>query len=282
MKEINNSIKKEELLIDYLTSYIGYSKSKAKSLLKYENISVNNRIVKVGNTLLHIGDNIKISNEIKVKTRLDIIYEDEDFLVINKKSGILTETDSYKEKSLYQEAKHYLYEKKKHEKLFVLHRIDKDTSGVVIFCKDSKLTDTLQDNWNDLVKSRVYLGIVDGILDRKEGTLRFFLKEGKNTMTLVTDKEHGKEAITKYKVLKENKDFSLLEIELLTGRKNQIRATLSHIGHPISGDKKYYSRTNIVKHLALQHIKIELYHPYKKKIMTFEIPKNKEFLKNFK
>jgi len=212
--------------------------------------------------------------------KLDIIYEDKYIIVVNKPSHMLTIGTNYeKEKTLYHEVLVYLQKKNKNNRIFIVHRLDKDTSGLVIFAKDKEIKEQLQGNW-DKVK-RIYMAVVEGKL-QGSGTITSYLKENKALITYSTDdKVNGKLAITKYKTLKISKSYSLVEIEILTGRKNQIRVHMSDLKHPIMGDKKYGAKTNPLNKMALVATTLQLVHPKTKELLEFKIEIPKEFSKMF-
>ena len=191
-----------------------------------------------------------------VKKKLKIIYEDKKIIVVDKPAHLLTiATEKEKEKTLYHYVLEYLKCKNKNNRLFIVHRLDKDTSGLVLFAKDYETKNYFQDNWQDV--KREYIALVEGVLDKKKGTIKSYLKENKFLKTYSTkNKKEGKEAITEYEVLKSNKKISLLRINILTGRKNQIRVHMSDINHPIVGDKKYGSNYNYLNRMALHAYKL--------------------------
>lgn len=213
------------------------------------------------------------------KKKLDIIYEDKEILVVNKPINLLTvSTFREKEKTLFHEVYTYIKQKNKSNKIFVVHRLDRETSGLVLFAKSEELKYKLQENWDKLVIERKYLAITEGKPIKKEDKLEDYLTENSAFNVFVTkNKSIGKLAITKYKVLSENKSFCLMDIEILTGRKNQIRVQLSNINCPILGDKKYGSKLNPIKRLGLHAYKLKLIHPNTKKEMLFETKIPKEF-----
>ena len=226
-------VTKDCLLIDYLINDLKFQKKVAKRLLK-ENIKINGEYVSNYAYKLKINDRLLIVD--KLENNIEIIYEDKDFVVINKPSALLSISDlKENKKTAYHLVREYV--NKKHEKIFVLHRIDKDTSGVLVFCKDIKLRNALQEKWNDLVYKRSYYGIVLGKLKEKSGHIENNLFEDKNGRVYI--RKNGKKAITDYRVIKETKKYSLLDINIKTGRKNQIRVTFSDLGHALVGDKNY-------------------------------------------
>lgn len=270
--------KKNSILIDYLIENTDYTKTKIKSLFKYKNIIVNGHIPTNLNINIKKNDVIEISKEIKNISigTIPIIYEDSDYLVVNKPSGMLTiATTKEKNRTLYHKVREYIKNKKTNEKIFITHRLDKDTSGIVIFCKDEKLRNKIQENWEKVAILREYRAVVYGIMEKKKDILKNYLKEDKNNFVHISNS--GKEAITEYEVLKE-KVNSLLKIKIKTGRKNQIRVQLNEINHPILGDKKYGLRKE--KKLMLIANRLDIKDPRTKKILSFEINVPKEYLKN--
>ena len=216
------------------------------------------------------------------KKKLDIIYEDKDIIVINKPSGLLTvATEKEKNKTAYHLVMEYLKKKNKNNRIFVIHRLDKDTSGIIMFAKNERAKHLYQDNWNDIVKKRCYYAVIDGKMQKKEGTIKSYLKENGNMVYSVKDRS-GKLAVTEYKVLKERKNISLLDINLKTGRKNQIRVHMKENKTPILGDLKYGEKSKLINRLALHAYKLELVNPVTKKLLTFEINMPNEFKMLFK
>lgn len=210
------------------------------------------------------------------KDRLDIIYEDKSILIVNKPSHLLTiSTDNEKERTLFHKV--YVYCKKKNQKVFIVHRLDKDTSGLVIFAKNERIKSILQKNWNDV--KRGYIAIVKGIVENKEKTLKNYLAETKTLFTYVTDEKKGKLALTHFRKVRTNNQYSLLDIEILTGRKNQIRVQLNEIGHPILGDKKYGDAPDPIRRLCLHAYKLSFEHPITHKQLNFETDVPNSFVK---
>lgn len=268
-------------LIDYLKN-IGISKNKVKTYVKLGFIRVNNKTITKLPYFLNKNDKVEIIKKDKIKTNLNIIYEDDNYLIIDKPHGLLTISTSNinkdKEETLYKQVRLYLNQK--NEYAFIVNRIDKDTSGIVVFAKNQELKDKLQTNWNNIVKKRGYIAIVSGII-KKDGRIDNYLYEDKLTFSHST-KFGGKRAITNYKVIKSNNLYTMLDINLETGRKNQIRVHMTEMNHPIVGDKKYYSKDNSLKRLALHHYEISLIDPITNKILTFKSNVPNEFNNLFK
>ncbi len=203
---------------------------------------------------------------------LEILYEDRDLLVVNKTNGLLTvSTDREKEKTAFALLNNYVRKGNIRSKyrVFIVHRLDRDTSGVLVFAKNEKAKRYLQDQWATFDK--IYFAVVYGRLSEKEGVITSYLLENKaHRMYSVKDSTKGKFSKTGYKMVKESKNFSLLKINLFTGRKNQIRVHLAEKGHPVAGDKVYGKTDKGIKRLALHAASITILHPYTKEKMTFE------------
>ena len=267
------------ILIDYLRKTLTkLSKNNIKSLLSKEMVVVNGSVQTKFNYELKKNDKIVI-RDTKIKSKklkhdINILYEDEDIIVINKPSGLLTiATAKEKEYTLYHFVMEYLKGKDKHNKIFIIHRLDKETSGIVVFAKNQKAKNIFQNTWEKNVIFRGYYAVVEGTLKEKEGTIKSYLTENSEYMVYSTNnKKEGKLAVTKYKVLKENKKYSLLDINILTGRKNQIRVHMKENGNTIVGDKKYGSNINPINRMALHAYKLELIDPRNNKKITFKSP----------
>lgn len=274
-------VKENEILIEFLKkTFSNLSKNSVKSLLHNEKVFVNGNMTTKYNYELNIGDVVEIRE--KVAKNINIIYEDKDIIVINKPSGLLTvATEKEKNKTAYHLVMEYLKKKNKNNRIFIIHRLDKDTSGIIMFAKNERAKHLYQDNWNDIVKKRCYYAVIDGKMENKEGTIKSYLKENGNMVYSVKDRS-GKLAITEYKVLKERKNISLLDINLKTGRKNQIRVHMKENKTPILGDLKYGEKSKLINRLALHAYKLELVNPVTKKLLTFEINMPNEFKTLFK
>ena len=203
---------------------------------------------------------------------LTILYEDRDILVADKKSGLLTvSTERVRENTAYFLLTDYVRKgnSKSRNRIYIVHRLDRDASGIIVFAKNENAKHYLQEEWPGFQKT--YYAVVHGTLPKKEGVIASYLAESAAHKTYsVNDPDKGKLARTAYKVLKESKNFSLLEIDLLTGRKNQIRVHFSEQGCPVAGDKKYGGDEKGIKRLALHAAAITLSHPFSKEKMTFE------------
>jgi len=214
---------------------------------------------------------------------LTILYEDRDIIVIDKSSGLLTVKAKYeKEKTAHHILTNYIRKGsfKSTKQVFVVHRLDRDTSGVLVFAKSFKAKENLKLQWKSVKKK--YLAMVHGILTEKSGIITSYLSENEDyEVSSVKDSRKGELAKTRYKVLKEAKRFSLLEIELLTGKKNQIRVHFSEKGHPLVGDDKYGKKGEPKSRLALHSHYLTFRHPHSGKELTFEAEVPGFFKSNF-
>lgn len=271
-----------ELLEFLFTLFPSQSRNSVKSLLASHRVSVDGAPITQFNFKLVPGDTVIISKTaIRRKTRsnLPIIYEDDSLIVINKPSGLLSiASDKEKGSTAYRMLSDYVQQKDKHNRVFVVHRLDEDTSGVLMVAKNVEIQQALQANWNDIVTKRGYYGVVEGQLLEKKGTVKSYLrKNAQNMMYSVKSPKDAQLAITHYKVMKENENYSLLDINIDTGRKNQIRVHMGDLGHNIIGDDKYGNPSNPIKRLGLHAYCLEFTHPFTNKKMKFTAPMPQEF-----
>lgn len=274
------TVEEEGTLLDYLYRHLDMPKKRVKQYLTHGAIYLNNHKTTKYNEKVVPGMKIVITSEKSTKTTLpfDILMEDEHIIVVNKPSNLLTiATEKEKEKTLYHMVREYLIEKDKRSKIFIVHRLDKDTSGIVIFAKDEKTKNMLQEHWNEYVTLREYVAIVHGHMPKQKDRIVQYLKETKTNLTYVSRTKDGKEAITNYEVVKENEDYSLLKITIETGRKNQIRVAMSAIHHPIVGDKKYSDQKEKESRLYLHANRLKLFYPQIKKEILIETQTPNEF-----
>ena len=273
---------KGELLDTLLILFKDLSKKKIKNYLKDGGVLVNGKVVTKYNMVVKKNDVIELSktNKTHKKSSLDIIYEDEYFFVINKPARLLSiSTTKEKEKTAYHLVREFIKNRKKNDKIFVLHRLDKDTSGILVFVKDNALKNLLQNNWDKYVKVREYIALVKGnVKDVDDYTC--YLKEIGPDKVIVTNKKEGKIAITSLKTINKNNKYSLVKVNIKTGRRNQIRVVLNHLGSPIVGDKKYGGIKS--NRLYLHASKLIITNPLNNKIYTFESSVPTSFKKVFK
>ena len=276
-----------ELLEFLLETLKGQSRNSVKSLLTNHRVSVDGAPISQYNFQLAKGDVVIISKtpiHKKTRSNLPIIFENDEFIVINKPSGLLSiASDKEKGSTAYRMLTDYVQQKDKHNRIYVVHRLDEDTSGVLMVAKNEKIRDLLQEKWNDLVSKRGYFAIVEGQMKEKQGTIKSYLKKNSQNMMYSSKKAgDGQLAITHYKVIKEIENYSLLDVNIDSGRKNQIRVHLGDLGHHVIGDDKYGNPSNPIKRLGLHAYELELEHPLTHKVMKFTAPMPKEFKTLFK
>ncbi|HPT11424.1 MAG TPA: RluA family pseudouridine synthase [Bacteroidales bacterium] len=265
-----------ELMTFLLQNLKQKSRDNIKSLLRNKQILVNGEAVTQFNHLLIPGDRVEViwsREEIKGPSRnLNIIFEDDYIIVIDKHSGLLsiaTGKETYA--TAYSILSNYVKQKNPANKIFVVHRLDRDTSGVMMFARSEKVQAMLQDNWKDTVTERKYSAVVEGRVEEKEGKIESYIYESKALMMHSTkDPEKGELAITHFRTVKANDNYSLLDIYLETGKKNQIRLHMKDYGHSIAGDKKYGAHGNPIGRLALHAGVLAFTHPVTGKPMRFE------------
>lgn len=269
-----------KFLIENLPSH---NRNNIKTLLSKQHVSVNEQTITQFNHPLKPNDQVSInwsksrdSVTIRGSKGVKIIFEDDYIVVVEKDSGLLSmATDKEREKTAYSILKEHVKAKDFMNKIFIVHRLDRETSGVMIFAKSEEIQQKLQANWYEIVTERKYLAVAEGVLEKKEGIIESYLKENNALVTFSSksDTNGGKLAITKYKVLKASRTHSLVEVDIHTGRKNQIRVHLSSLGHPIVGDKKYGARgKNFLGRLGLHASTIRFKHPITGEEMLFEAP----------
>jgi len=269
-------VKNESRLIDYLMN-LGYTRTKIKQLFKYRAIEVNEEGVKNIDHLLMQGDKVsvrkdKIKSEVIPPLGIKIVYEDDAVIVTEKPYGLLTiASETEKTKTAYYQLNEFLKQRVhgEGERIFIVHRLDRDTSGLIVFAKNEAVKRILQGNWKEVEKR--YYAIVEGAPGNKEGEIMSHLRETKS-LRVYSDRHsiEAKRAITKYRVLKQSRGYALLDILLETGRKNQIRVHLADIGHPVAGDKKYGAQTDPFKRLGLHAYLLSFKHPITGNLVRFE------------
>ena len=278
-QERTYTIQTENTLLPFLLETVkGISRNSVKNLLTRRQVMVNGQSVTRHDHALKPGDTVEILAPGAKAPVFPILYEDNDIIVIDKPAGLLcVATEKEKNKTAYHLVSEYL--KGKGQRVFIVHRLDKDTSGVLMFAKSEKVKRAYQDNWDTLVKQRTYLALVEGTPEQTEGTIHSYLKETDTHLVYSVERPGGsaKEAITHYRLLKQKGELALLQVELETGRKNQIRVHMKDMGHPVTGDKKYDAKLNTLGRLGLHAHIVRVTNPFTKKEMTFTAPAPKGF-----
>lgn len=264
------------------------SRTKLKMLLSKRVVYVNQKITTQYNFPLQPGMLVQIStkkgNREFHHREIEILYEDAYIIVINKKEGLLSvNTERQKMHSAAHILSDYIKKGGRRNSVFIVHRLDRDTSGVMMFAKDEKTQRTLRDHWDEIVTDRRYVAVVNGEMEKDQGTIHSWLTDKKYYVASSPVDDGGKESVTHYRTIKRGNGFSLVELILETGRKNQIRVHMQDTGHPIVGDGRYGLEDdgNPLKRLGLHAFKLCFYHPITGELMQFETPFPKEFKQLF-
>ncbi|EGQ27138.1 MULTISPECIES: RluA family pseudouridine synthase [Sporosarcina] len=253
------------------------SRNSVKSILTRGQVMVDGQMMRQHNYSLQIGQKVEIqSNQVALNISklvgVTILHEDEDIIVINKEAGILSVASKReREMTAYRQVTDYVRSSDVRNRIFVVHRLDKDTSGVMMFAKNEKTQQTLQNTWSESVKERMYTALVQGKVKSESGTITSWLTENSAFKVYSSPIDNGgQHAITHYKRIQSNKKCSLLEVLLETGRKNQIRVHMEELGHPVLGDKKYGSTSNPLRRLGLHATALSFLHPRTGELVRFE------------
>lgn len=265
-----------------LTQMPDKSRNTIKSILAHRQISVNNQVITKFDYPLEAGQQVKVNwNKVEEEPRyngLKILYEDPYIIVIDKQAGLLSiATAKERQQTAYFILTEHVRKVNRKNRVYIVHRLDKDSSGVMMFAKSIEVQEILQRDWEKAVIDRKYVVVVEGMVEEPQGTIISWLKESSALIMYSCKFDNGgQKAITHYQVLKKSEDYTLLEAKLETGRKNQIRVHMQSIGHSIIGDKKYGSTQNPIKRLGLHALLLAFKHPVTGEEMRFEtnIPKN--------
>lgn len=255
-----------------------------KTLLRCKQVEVDGKIVTQFNFMLAPGQKVEVVS-IRIQkekdfTGLDIVYEDHHIIVINKHSGLLSMgTDTEHKLTAYFQLSEHVKRQHSDNKIFIIHRLDRDTSGLMVFAKSEEIKNKFQENWSDIIIERSYVAVVEGRLKDDSGTVKSYLREDKNLKVYSSQHpDNGQLSVTHYKLLKSNRQYSLIKVDPETGRKNQIRVHMADLGHSIAGDKKYGAKTNPIGRLCLHAQILSFEHPVNKEKMYFRNPVPKKFL----
>lgn len=268
-------------LLDFLAErFPDRKRTGLKQMLAHRQVKVGGNIVTQATRPLVAGDEVlvNLSREFREfhHRRLRIVHEDDDVIVVYKGYGLLSMADdtARSAETAYSILREYLKNEHHGNKLFIVHRLDRDTSGLMLFAKTVEAKEALQHNWNNMVLERKYLCVVEGTPDPADGTVRSYLKENsRHEVYSVPDaSEGGKLAITRYRTLGSRGNFSLVECELDTGRKNQIRVHMKQLGTPISGDRRYGGAPSPIHRMALHAQSLKFVHPVTRRQMSFSTP----------
>lgn len=272
-------VKEATTLMPFLLEAMPQRKrTSVKELLRHNQIAVNGIPTTQFNAPLAPGDEVKANlvREFKVfyHRRMKLVYEDDDIIVVNKGYGLLSMgTDKVKEGTAYSILRDYVKWSDPRNKIFIVHRLDRDTSGLMMFAKSIEAKERMQHNWNNMVLNRCYLAVVEGKMEEETGTVRSYLAENSRHEVYSTENpEEGQLAVTRFRTRRTANGYSLLEVELDTGRKNQIRVHMKDLGHPIAGDRRYGAKSSPIHRLALHAQTLRFVHPITGKEMNFSTP----------
>ena len=268
----------EMKLLPFLREAMAHrSRNSVKSILSRGQVKVDGNIVTQFDYYLHQGQKVEIlKNKAAIREStligLTIKHEDKDLIVVEKDAGLLSiASEKEKELTAHNQLMIYVRSENPTNRVFVVHRLDKNTSGIMMFAKNEKAKRVLQNAWREMVKRRSYIALVEGNVQKEADTITSWLLESKTRVVYSSQtKDDGLKAVTHYKKIQSNKDYSLLEVELETGRKNQIRVHMQDIGHPVVGDKKYGAGKNAIGRLGLHAQALAFLHPTTNELMRFE------------
>lgn len=277
----------QELLGFLLKVLENKGRNAVKAILARGQVMVEGQVTTQFDQQLRVGQTVEVSWVKKAApgsfTDMGILYEDEDIIVVDKGAGLLSiASDKEKQLTAYRQLMDHLRKWDPKQRVFIVHRLDRDTSGVMLFAKSEEIQQALQNDWKNTVSERTYIALVEGQVKKKTGTITSWLKETRTHLVYSSSKPNGgQKAVTHYAVLKANSHFSLLQVNLETGRKNQIRVHMQEMGFPIVGDKKYGGKGNPIGRLGLHANVLTFKHPRTREVLRFESPIPKRFLNVF-
>lgn len=279
MKELKWYVKEPDTLLPFLLCHArGFSRNNIKALLTGHQVLVDGVCVSRHDHALLPGQTVALAPRQYRKDNLPfpVIYEDEYLVAVDKPAGLLTiSNEKERMNTAYRMVTAYVRQAQPSGRVFIVHRLDQDTSGVLLFAKDHTAKEALQRDWNGIIRQRSYLAVVEGVPPQERGTVHSFLRE--TATHLVYQAPTGKEAITCYRVLRRGRGYSLLAVEIHTGRKNQIRVQMSGLGCPVAGDKQYGARTSPLGRLCLHADTLVLDNPITGQPLKLHAPAPKAF-----
>lgn len=284
------TVEEETTLLPFLLSVItNKSRNSVKSILTRGQVSVEGEETTKHNHPLKPGTKVSILSNKEAKKQsalvgMTILHEDRDIIVINKDAGLLSiAADDPTDLTAYSQLSDYVKKENPENKIFVVHRLDRDTSGVMLYARTEEIKEKLQSDWKNTVKERIYTALAEGAVEEEQFEYASWLTESKGIkMYSNPENNGGKHAVTHFRKVLGNENYSLLEVELETGRKHQIRVHLKELGHPIAGDKLYDAETNPIKRLGLHATTLVLIHPGTNKLVRYTAEVPPSFLKRVK
>jgi len=280
-------VKEDSPLMKFLIRNLkNKSRDNIKSLLRNKHIWINSQAVSQFDYPLTSGQIVLIKRKgspgREIERKLHIVFEDEHIIVIEKSAGLLSVSTGVEGETAISILSAYVKKENPQNRIFVVHRLDRDTSGLLLFSKSERIQSLLQNSWQASVTERTYYAVVEGVVKKPADTIKTYLYESQVYFMHVTDDpEKGELAITHYKLLKSSREYSLLEVDLETGKKNQIRVHMQSIGHPVVGDKKYGTGNNPIGRLGLHAGVLAFIHPETREPMRFVSKMPASFLRLF-
>lgn len=287
-RETSYTVDQPTTLLPFLLAAVrGKSRNNVKSLLAHKLVTVDGRPTSQFDTPLAPGQTVTILSVPAPRQDalpFPLLYEDEHLIVVNKPAKLLSvSNEKEKTRTAYHMVTDYVKSQHIDNRIFVLHRLDRDTSGVLMFARDPETKELFQSRWNEIITRRGYQAVVEGTPSPQRDTVRSFLVETKTHMIFSGDPGPGaREAVTNYEVVKSGGGYSLLDISIDTGRKNQIRVHMKDLGCPIAGDRQYGARTNPIGRLCLHANELSFLHPATGKPMTFLAKMPRDFNRVFR
>lgn len=281
-------VDEEQGLLDFLLANAKESRTKVKATLKGRGVKVDGKTITQFDFRLMPGMKVSVSktkrNQNVLKNRfVKIVYEDRWLVVVEKAPGILSMAAGHSSLNVKAVLDDYFHKSRQNCRAHVVHRLDRDTSGLMVYAKDMETEQILEHNWHDIVYDRRYVAVVSGEIVEEGGTVASWLKDNKAFVTYSSSVDNGgKYAVTHFRVLDRTTDHSLVEFKLETGRKNQIRVHSADIGHPVCGDVKYGNGDDPLHRLCLHAYVLCFFHPVTRERMEFEMPVPSAFRSMFR
>ena len=253
--------------------------TKLKSMLRHNQLAINGVPSRQFDLEVHAGDQLWVnfdrSFQIFSHPRIRLVYEDNDIIVVDKGYGVLsTAAGKPSDDTVFNIIKKYARGFSPKANVYVVHRLDRDTSGLMLLTRTKQARDILISNWNNMLVERKYIAVVEGNVPQPEGTIKIFLAENPETFEMYStdNKKIGRLAVTRYRLVKQGKRFAMVELEIKTGRKNKIRVHMHDLGNPVSGDRKYGGHPSPINRIALHATVLSFIHPITRKVVSFSSP----------
>lgn len=263
--------------------------TKLKSLLRHNQLAINGVPHTQFDHPVTAGDELWVnfdrSFQVFSHPRVKLVYEDNDIIVVDKGYGVLsTAAGRHSDDTVFNIVRKYARGFSDKAAVYVVHRLDRDTSGLMLLTRTKQARDRLLNNWNNMVVERKYVAVVEGKMQQAQGTVKSFLAENEETFEMYStpDQKAGRLAVTHYRVIEQGRKFAMVELQLKTGRKNQIRVHMHDLGNPVSGDRKYGGHPSPINRIALHATHLSIVHPITQKVVTFTSPAPDNFLKMVK